>query len=165
MDSADGATLLVRDATAQDAAALVELIDQLNHYEAAIADDRRTDREAAQECLASLTARIARDGGAVLVCESDGRVTGLLAMAHATDEPYIVGPLRRHALITDLVVEESARGTGIGRSLLAEAEKRARKAGLGRIMITALHANEAALRAYQAAGYGTYLITLQKPLG
>jgi len=156
---------VIRDAGPQDAEALVDLIDQLNRHEATLCEDRRTGRDAARECLASLTARIARDGGAVLVCESSGRVSGLLAMAYAEDEPYVVTSLRRHALVTDLVVDQSARGVGIGRALLAEAEARARKAGRGRIMITALQANKAALRAYQAAGYGAYLLMLQKPLG
>jgi GNAT superfamily N-acetyltransferase len=164
MSHGNGNDPVIRNADPLDAEALIDLIDQLNRHEAGLSDDRRTDREAARECLASLTTRIARDGGALLVCENAGQITGLLAMAYAMDEPYVAEPLRRHALITDLVVAETARGTGIGRLLMAEAEKRAREAGLRRIMITALHANEAALRAYQAAGYGAYLMTLEKPL-
>ena len=147
---------VIRDAGPQDAEALVDLIDQLNRHEGTLCEDRRTGRDGGARMPRLVTGRIARDGGAVLVCESSGRVSGLVAIAYAEDGPYVVTSLRRHALVTDLVVDQSARGVGIGRALLAEAEARARKAGQGRIMITALQANEAGLRAYQARRLRAY---------
>lgn len=155
----------IRDAREGDDEAIVALIDALNRYEAGLADDRRTDPAAARECLDRDRERIAEAGGALLVACDGGRVVGFLALVFGRDEPYVVPELRDYAMIAELVVDERARGRGVGRGLMAEAERRARAYGLRRIMVAALAANEAALATYRAAGYGDHLLTLERRLG
>lgn len=154
----------IRDAAPSDDEAIIALIDALNRHEAAIADDRRTDPAAARECLDRDRERVAEGGGALLVACDGGRVVGFLALVFARDEPYVRQDLRDYAMIAELVVDERARGLGVGRGLIAAAERRARDHGLPRISIAALAANAAALATYRAAGYGDYLITLERRL-
>ena len=66
--------------------------------------------------------------------------------------------------MTDLVVAEAHRGSGVGRMLLREAEAHCRSAGLKRLQISALAANGAALRAYEASGFAPHMIILAKDL-
>ena len=64
-------------------------------------------------------------------------------MGFAIDEDaaYVTDDVRRHGTVTDLVVQEEWRGRGIGRMLLAEAERLTREAG-ARLVIGALVAND-----------------------
>lgn len=157
-------TPVIRLATDEDRDGVIALIHALNLHEAALSADRRTDEAAAQECHASITARIARDGGALLVADDDAKILGVLALTFATDEPFVVSEFRRYGLVTDLVVAEPHRGRGIGRMLLLEAEARTRTAGLKRLQIGALAANEAALNAYDASGFVPHMVTMAKDL-
>lgn len=154
----------IREAIPADDEAIVALIDALNRHEAGLVDDRRTDPEAARECLDRDRRRIAENGGALLVACAGERVVGFLALVFGRDEPYVRPELRDYAMIAELVVADDARGLGVGRALIAEAERRARARGAPRIMVAALAANAGALAVYRAAGYADYLVTLERRL-
>jgi ribosomal protein S18 acetylase RimI-like enzyme len=157
--------IAIRPAREEDRAAIVALINQLNLHEAALCDDRRTDLAAAEECHAAILARIAREGGALFVaCDAEDAPVGFLSLAFAMDEPFVREELRRYGVVTDLVVAEDRRGSGIGRMLLAEAERRCREQGLRRLLIGALVANAQALASYRASGFGDYMLMLSKGL-
>jgi ribosomal protein S18 acetylase RimI-like enzyme len=84
----------------------------------------------------------ARSGAIALVADrSVGLVTWMLA------------PGNREAEVRSLAVEASARGTGVGRSLLAAAEGALRAAGVGRAWLVTTNDNLAALALYQKAGW------------
>ncbi|MCG6121425.1 MAG: GNAT family N-acetyltransferase [Microvirga sp.] len=155
---------VIRDASPADDDAIVALIDALNQYEANLVDDRRTDPAAARECLERDRERIGRSGGGLVVACEEERVIGFLALVFARDEPYVLPQWRDYAMIAELVVDAYSRGLGVGRSLIAEAERRARERGVARIAVAALSANAGALAAYRAAGYGDYMITLERRL-
>jgi GNAT superfamily N-acetyltransferase len=55
-----------------------------------------------------------------------------------------------------LFVRETARGTGIGRALLAEAERLTRARGLDRMLIGVAAGNDRAEETYRRAGYAPY---------
>ena len=57
------------------------------------------------------------------------------------------------AEIRRLFLDESARGRGIGRRLLAELESRARRLGYERVRLTTGDGQAEALRLFQTAGY------------
>lgn len=57
------------------------------------------------------------------------------------------------ALIAALVVRESLRGKGIGRSLVADLEGYARERGCDRIMVTTANYRSGAHRFYECLGY------------
>jgi ribosomal protein S18 acetylase RimI-like enzyme len=58
------------------------------------------------------------------------------------------------ALVEDLYVEESARGSGLGRALLDLAIEQARERGCRRLELDVNDNNEAALALYRSAGFG-----------
>ncbi|HEV2212258.1 MAG TPA: GNAT family N-acetyltransferase, partial [Gammaproteobacteria bacterium] len=110
----------VRPAREEDAEALASLMTQLGY-----------PSEASQ-----LRMRLQRAAGnpdvRVLVAESEGRLLGLIALmlfhAFVHDRP--------HGYITSLVVDESARGSGAGSTLLAAGEAWFREHGVDKATLT-----------------------------
>jgi GNAT superfamily N-acetyltransferase len=72
------------------------------------------------------------------------------------EEPY--------AELTELFVEASGRRRGIGRALIALAERLARQAGAGEIIVLTGFYNHAALELYRALGYQHHDIALSRDL-
>lgn len=88
----------------------------------------------------------------------------LLGARNADSPPEGVCQLRfRHGLwragtdclLEDLFVEEAARGSGLGRALVARARERALERGARRMELDVNEANSAALRLYEAFGFET----------
>ncbi|MGZ2412632.1 N-acetylglutamate synthase-like GNAT family acetyltransferase [Sphingomonas sp. F9_3S_D5_B_2] len=109
----------IREAKPSDAARLVDLIKLLEHDISA---------DAVRRNLAALR----KSGDAPLVATLDKQVVGLCGL-HRMVTPHRESPVGR---ITILVVEQQARGEGIGRMLVAAAEERLRKVGCKLVEIT-----------------------------
>jgi len=62
-------------------------------------------------------------------------------------------PTGLHAVIEDVVVDESARGRGVGTALTAEAARLARAQGAVHVNLTSRPSREAANRLYERAGF------------
>lgn len=154
----------LRTSTTGDREALIDLIQELNVYEAAITGDRLVSRGPAEEYLRSLEQRIAASSGRLVVAVSGRHVVGLLAFVVETDQVYVHADVRRYGMVADLVVGEPWRKKGIGRLLLTEAENLTRDAGLHRMMIGVLAGNDPALRAYRGFGFRDYAHILVKAL-
>src|SRR5213075_2966644 len=107
-----GSPVIVREARADDAPAIVALIAQLEF---------RVDAAGVEQRLQILAAK----GEPVLVAERDERVVGLLDW-HVMVTIHRPRPVGR---IVALVIDGSARGAGVGASLVAEAERRVREEG------------------------------------
>jgi ribosomal protein S18 acetylase RimI-like enzyme len=60
------------------------------------------------------------------------------------------------AHLEDLFVDETARGSGLGRALVEAALEHARERGCARIELDANEANETALRLYRSVGFGSW---------
>lgn len=95
---------------------------------------------------------------------ADVQTEFLLGAQDADSTPVGVCQLRfRHGLwragtdclLEDLYVEESARGTGLGRALVAQARERALERDARRMELDVNEANAAALRLYAAFGFET----------
>jgi ribosomal protein S18 acetylase RimI-like enzyme len=100
----------------------------------------------------------------------EASVTRLLADANTEyllggEPPAGVLQLRfRHSVWTgtddahleDLFVEQSARGSGLGRELVEAALTRARERGCARIELDANEANEPALELYRSVGFSSW---------
>jgi ribosomal protein S18 acetylase RimI-like enzyme len=144
-----------------DREAAVELFLQLNRHEFAITGDRRTDRGGAEFCVEDMILAVGQ-GAVALVAETEGSVVGLLVWAARTDEAYMAEAARRHGSVQDIVIAEAHRGKGIGRALLAEAERLTREGGMTRLRLTVLAGNDAAVTAYERSGFCDYARVMVK---
>jgi GNAT superfamily N-acetyltransferase len=85
-----------------------------------------------------------------LVAQAQGeRVVGFLDMEFRQR----LGHPRPQAWVNDLVVTESARGSGVGAALLAEAEEHARRRGCFRMSLETANWRDATHRFYQREGW------------
>ncbi|MHB2165518.1 N-acetyltransferase family protein [Alsobacter sp. R-9] len=162
MGEARAADILIRDMTVDDRPAVAALLLALNRHEDRIAGDRFVAEEAGWACLAEDEAWITGHGGAILVATDASGVAGVLVLCFDSAETFLRPDLRPHGLVADLVVAERARSRGIGRLLLAEAEKRTRAAGLAAMHIHALVGNDPSLRLYEDVGFRRQSIELVK---
>jgi ribosomal protein S18 acetylase RimI-like enzyme len=141
-------SITVRDAEAQDSAAITELVREL----AATAGEETPVTEAyVTKYLASPTSR-------ALLAEIGGQVAGLLT--------YSVRPDLYHAastcLIEELVVREKMRGQGVGTALLDELFSRLTALGCAEVSVTTLPGNTKAIEFYKAHGLIDEAIFLEK---
>jgi ribosomal protein S18 acetylase RimI-like enzyme len=96
---------------------------------------------------AALQRIVGSDAATLLVARSDGRITGTLTL--------VVFPIPTgiRAWIEDVVVDEAARGQGIGEALTVEALRLARAAGARTADLTTRPSREAAGRLYERVGF------------
>lgn len=128
--------VLLRPAQAADAPAIARLLGQLGYPQSV-------------EDVASRLPQVVAGGACVTLAESGGAVVGLSVgeIGIALNRP---GPVARLAL---LVTDESVRGQGIGRQLVAAFEAWAVAQGAGRATLTSALHREAAHGFYRACGW------------
>jgi GNAT superfamily N-acetyltransferase len=133
----------LRPAAPGDLDDLVRLLGALFALEADFTPDPARQRRG----LAAMLADPARR--AVLVAERDGAlvgmVTGQVVVSTAEGGPSV--------LVEDLVVEEAARGAGLGRALVAAIEGWARERGATRVQLLVDEENLPALGFYRRLGW------------
>lgn len=157
-------SITMRTALPRDRNTVVELIHRLNVFEADLVGDRRRDYGAAHAYYDDLMNRLSRRNGRIVLAESGHVAVAAMGFSLDQDAAYITDDVRQHGTVTDLIVDEEWRGQGIGRMLLTEAERLTRAAGLKRLVIGALAANERAERTYRAFGFQPYVSILTKEL-
>ena len=130
------ATVLLRPAAPGDAEAIATMFTD-EGYPAGPSD------------IATRLQRFATPGARVIVAEHDGALLGFIAI-HALPrfehDDWIVR-------ILALVVDAGARERGVGRSLMAEAERVGRELGAAFIELTAGHHRPEARQLYESLGY------------
>jgi GNAT superfamily N-acetyltransferase len=100
----------------------------------------------------------------ILVAERGDRLLGLSVVV---ESPASANPLhvpRQVVEIVTVVVRKSARGQGIGRSLIAASLEWAKRRGAEHVEISVYAFNEDALKIYTAAGFQMLLHRLVLPL-
>ncbi|WP_262028657.1 GNAT family N-acetyltransferase [Microvirga sp. Mcv34] len=156
--------ITLRTALPADREAVIELIHQLNVFEADLVGDRRRDYRSAAEYYDELMQRLSRRNGRIVLAVTERVVVGAMGFSVDQDAAYVVEDVRHHGTVTDLIVHADRRGQGIGQALLTEAERLTREAGLKRLVIGVLAANERAERTYRAFGFEPYVSILSKEL-
>lgn len=96
---------------------------------------------------ASLRRLLAAEANTVLVARVDGRIVGTLTL--------VIFPLPTglRAWIEDVVVDEAARGYGVGAALTEEAVRLADAAGARTVDLTSRPSRQAANRLYERLGF------------
>lgn len=126
----------IRAARPQDATAVAGLLDQLGFPTTVDVVALRLDA-------------LDRTGETVLIARRDTEVLGFVSL-HVTPVLHRPTPVGR---MTALVVNEQARGKGIGRALVAAAEQHLADAGCALIEVTSRHDHTGAHAFYQRLGY------------
>jgi len=95
----------------------------------------------------SVSRVVASAGNFLFVARHEGRIVGTLTLV------CFEIPTGTRAWIEDVVVDESARGLGMGDALVAAAMERARELGARNIDLTSRASRVAAHRLYERAGF------------
>ncbi|WP_326763818.1 GNAT family N-acetyltransferase [Streptomyces sp. NBC_01591] len=125
---------VVREATDEMVEAITRLLPQLSRSASA------PDRDSVAQLLRS-------DANTLLVARIEGRAVGMLTL--------IMFPLSsgRRGRIEDVVVDEAARGHGVGAALTEEALRLAEVAGVRTVDLTSRPSRQAANRLYERLGF------------
>jgi GNAT superfamily N-acetyltransferase len=126
-----------RPASAEDADRVAELLEQLGYP---------TSPETADRRLQALTASPHDE---VWVAEQEGTVVGLVSI-------HVSGALERDgevAKVNAIVVDEAARRQGIGKQLMALAEREARRRGCVLLFLTTAERRQDAHAFYRGLGF------------
>ena len=113
------------------------------------------------EAAERIDAIAANDRQALVLARREGAVCGLVAL----DFMYYLPLGTITCRVTALVVTPTAQGLGIGRTLLKEAERRARVGGAARIELTSGAQRTEAHAFYRACGYKDSSVRFVKQLG
>ena len=145
--------VVIRPARTADLDRLVHLLQDLFSIEADFTPDPERQRAGLALMLSDPAQR------AVLVAEWRGSVLGMV-----TAQLVVSTAEGGHsALVEDMIVEEAARGAGLGRLLLGGIERWAVERGATRLQLLADRANTPALAFYDRAGWsGTQLVCLRR---
>ncbi|MGW1053269.1 GNAT family N-acetyltransferase [Streptomyces sp. NPDC002521] len=135
-----------RDATDADVDALVALIESAYRgdasragwtTEADILDGRRTDPEGVREVIKSPDSRL-------LTVEQDGRIIACCQLEHRGD----------HAYFGMFAVSPTLQGAGLGKQVMAEAERRVREIwGATEMHMTVISVRDDLIAWYERRGY------------
>ena len=96
---------------------------------------------------AAIEALVAWPGNTLLVARVDGEIVGSLTLV------IFPIPTGTRAWIEDVVVDEAARGRGVGATLTMEAVRLARASGARTVDLTSRPARAAANRLYERLGF------------
>ncbi len=113
------------------------------------------------DAMRRIRAILDNDRQALVVARVDGIVSGLVAL----DFMYYLPLDTTTCRITALVVSSSARGQGLGRQLLREAERRARAGGAARLELSSGSQRTDAHAFYKACGFSDGTVRFIKRLG
>jgi ribosomal protein S18 acetylase RimI-like enzyme len=127
----------VLEATDELVEVMARLVPQLSTTAAA------PDRAALEQMVSSPTTSLL----VALLTSNPGEIVGSLTLVS-----YRI-PTGLHAVIEDVVVDESARGHGVGAALVSEAVWIAREQGARHVSLTSRPSREAANRLYTRAGF------------
>jgi ribosomal protein S18 acetylase RimI-like enzyme len=130
-------TLRIREAEPRDLASIVDLVGQLGY-------------PSDQPAVAQRVERLSADPSSWVYVALEGeRVVGLAAV-------HVMPVLERDdpiARVTAIVVDEGARGRGVGKALLARLEELARASGCDRIDLTSRYDREGAADFYRRMAF------------
>jgi GNAT superfamily N-acetyltransferase len=154
-------TISIRQARLpDDSATILSFIDGIQAFENPIEPDRRTDARVAKEYLAEIAERLAKC--AIFIAEDAGTALGWALVGREQNAVYVREDERVYANISELYVDEKARGKGVGQALIAACEEWARGQKLGVVMIGVLPGNHRANAIYREAGFAPYALQLRK---
>ena len=153
--------LLVRSANADDDEFIFSLIERFVDYELPKWRRRNVVIEGIRTDL-SRNLEEPPAGSFLFVAEDDssGERVAFLHLQTVTD--YFTGHQNCH--VSDIAVSREYGGRGIGKALMAYAERFAKEHRYERLQLNVFPGNERARKLYEELGYGVDMIRMVKPL-
>lgn len=156
---------VIRDARLpEDEPAFLRFIYALQAYEHDFEPNRRLDDRVAREHWENLRKKLAERQGRIFVADAGSGPIGWGVALIETDDLFVVESERRYGYVTELHLDEAARGQGLATALMAACEAYFRSAGVSVSAIGALAGNARALAVYQHLGYAPAAIHLRRYL-
>lgn len=154
----------IRQFRPEDADQVTGCIIELQDYERAI--DRRVlpGEDVEGWYLGHLLKACAEQDGTLFVAEDGGRVVGFAAVQRKVPNGDADESHYEFALISDLGVNRSHRGRGIGRALIAACESFVRERDVRWLRIAVLGKNALARGLYERCGFEDRQVVLEKTL-
>lgn len=154
---------IIREYTHSDIDAVKKCLTDLQDFHHMIDPHRLTGIEVANEYLEKLLAKCEANKGKIFVVEENEGVVGMVAVI-IEENKVNKSRLKRHALITDIIILPEYRGRGISKELIATAEEYARSKDVQVIQASILLYNSKALKVYTRNGFTEHEIILRKLL-
>lgn len=153
----------VRRARQEDAEAIarfaVALFGQHREYD----PERFAELGSLEGAARYYISRAETDGSAVFVAESDEEVVGFVYLEYERID--YANLLENAVWVHDLFVDESARGTGAGRSLMQAAEDFGKQVGAGKLVLSVAAKNSAAHDFFRRGGFRETMVEMTLNLG
>lgn len=155
----------IRPATSDDVDTLCRLYYELHECHVRSVPDQLLSLGAFDErdwtdLVTALERLIGDDSAALLVAERGGAVVGLVEVYFRTDAPSPARRARSHAYVQSLVVDDAARGQGVGHALMAAAHAWATTRGAVEMELDIWEYPGGPRHFYEGLGYRTLRRTL-----
>lgn len=111
-----------------------------------------------------LVSRIGQSAGAIFVAEDAKRIIGYVCLWGSMTPDDLDERPAPYSFMAELFVQPDYRSLGIGRRLVAHAERHALACGSHKIELKVLAENASALRFYEALGYEPRMLIMRKQL-
>ena len=154
----------IRDYKDQDEAHLIRLIRELQGHEAAYYDRMIPPGEIAGWYIDGIKKDCREYAGHIRIAWINDTPVGYCAIMTIVPNEEVDEQHFDYAYVSEIVIAKSARGTGIGKALLSDAEALARAANAGWLRISVLAKNTLAREVYHSFGFEEHLVTMEKPL-
>lgn len=158
------ATPEIRDYQEDDEADLIELVRELQTHEIEYYDRMIAPGEIAGWYIDSIRRDCREHAGHVRIAVRDSLPIGYCAILTKVPNEEVDEQPFDYAYVSELVIARSARGKGIGKALLQDAESLARAAGAKWLRVSVLAKNTVARELYSSYGFEQHLISMEKLL-
>jgi GNAT superfamily N-acetyltransferase len=157
--------ITIRQATGDDYEALCALLEEVDalHREQVPQVFRRPAGPVRERDY--IDGLLADESAGLFLALADGRPAGSLLVLLRDAPPIPILVPRRVAVVDNLVVKASFRGSGVGRALMDRAEAWAAQHGAGAVELSVFEFNRQAIGFYESLGYETITRRMVKPLG
>lgn len=155
----------IRDFQPNDTTAFLDIVRELQIFELELYDRMMTPDQIGQWYIDELLNQCRVEDGSILVAIRDGQLIGYATIFTKVEQKGELDEVPfTYAFISHIAILPVARGTGAGKLLLSECEKRAIEAGRKWLRIAVLAKNTIAREIYQNIGFHDHHITMEKPL-
>ncbi len=156
----------IREYQEEDKGQILDLIAELQDYEARYVPGMKPGKEMADNYLDFILKWCVEKGAQILVAEEDSQLIGFtwfLVEKLPTDIMFIK-PADVFVEIADFVVSEDYRNRGVGRALIKKVEEYAKDKGIDKVKLHVTASNKLGREIYEKLGFHEEEVILTKEI-